>query len=205
MSAPASQTRQAREPGPATPGKTRIAIAGIAIESSAYSPHRAGHRDFAVLAGPAVVSRYPFLAPGTELREAADWRGVFYARSIPGGQVQRPVYEEYKQRILEGLAALGPLEGVYLDVHGAMSVEELDDAEGDLVTAIREVVGDGPLIASPMDLHGNVSERFALAVDLPTCFRFAPHTDTWQTRERAARNLLAWLGRVDRPRRAWVR
>lgn len=185
----------------------RIAILGMAIESSQYARHRAGRRDFVVREGAQVVDWYPFLAPGGGLRDAARWLGVLAARSIPGGPVLREVYDDLKARMLSGLAALGPepLDGILLEVHGAMSVDGMDDAEGDLVAAVRALVGPGPLIAAPMDLHGNVSERFALAVDLPTCFRLAPHEDSWQTRERSARTLLGWLARGGRPRRAWVR
>jgi microcystin degradation protein MlrC len=186
-------------------GKPRIAVAGLAIESSIYSAHRAGYRDFDVREGHAVLERYDFLAPGTTLGDAAEWVGVFYARSIPGGRVRRDVYEDFQGRVLAGLAQAGPLDGVYLDIHGAMSVDGMDDAEGDLVDAIRGVVGPGPIVSAPMDLHGNVSERLALGVDLPTAYRLAPHEDAWETRERAARNLLHWLDRGGRPRRAWVR
>ena len=184
----------------------RIAILGMAIESSQYAQHRAGYRDFVVREGDEVVAWYPFLAPGTELRNAAQWLGVFAARSIPGGPVLRAVYDDFKERMLQGLAALDPttLDGIYLEVHGAMSVDGMDDAEGDLVAAIRRLVGPEPLIAAPMDLHGNVSERFAVGVDLPTCFRLAPHEDSWDTRERSARTLLAWLAQGGRPHRAWV-
>ena len=184
----------------------RIAIVGMAIESSQYAQHRAGYRDFVVREGEEVVAWYPFLAPGTELRDAAQWLGVFAARSVPGGPVLREVYDDFKERMLQGLTALDPatLDGIYLEVHGAMSVDGMDDAEGDLVAGIRALVGPEPLIAAPMDLHGNVSERFALGVDLPTCFRMAPHEDAWDTRERSARTLLAWLAHGGRPRRAWV-
>jgi len=183
----------------------RIAIAGIAIESSAYAAHRAGHDDFVVLTGDDVRARYPFLAPGTPLGDAAEWVGVLYARSLPGGRVRREVYDDFRSRIVAGLRAAGDLDAVYLDVHGAMSVEGGDDAEGDLVEAVRAVIGPAPLVAAPMDLHGNVSERFARAVDLPTCFRLAPHEDADETRERSARTLLEWLARAERPARAWVR
>ena len=187
-------------------GRTpRIAVAGMAIESSIYAAHRAGYRDFDVREGPVVVERYEFLSTGTTLGDAADWVGVFYARSIPGGPVVREVYDDFKTRILDGLAKAAPLDGLYLDLHGAMSVEGMDDAEGDLVDAIRDVIGAEPIISAPMDLHGNVSERLALGVDLPTAYRLAPHEDAWETRERAARNLVDWLERGGRPRRAWVR
>jgi microcystin degradation protein MlrC len=190
-----------------TPRTPRIAIAGMAIESSAYAAHRAGHRDFHRLTGDALVARYPFLAPGAPLRAAADWRGVFYARSIPGGAVETAVYEDYRERIVTGLAALhaqAPLDALYLDVHGAMSVVGMDDAEGDLVTAVRAVIGPDVLVAATMDLHGNISPRFFAQVDLPTCYRLAPHEDAWETRERAARNLVAQLRDGGRPVRAWV-
>jgi microcystin degradation protein MlrC len=183
----------------------RIAIVGMAIESSAYSAHRAGYRDFPVLEGDAVRERYAFLAPGTPLGDAAEWIGVFYARSIPGGRVQRAVYDDFRERIVRGLAEAGPVDGVYFDIHGAMSVEGMDDAEGDLIDAVRGVVGPDPLITAPMDLHGNVSERLALGVELLTCYRLAPHEDAWETRERSARTLVEWLGRGGRPLRAWVR
>jgi microcystin degradation protein MlrC len=184
--------------------RPRIAIVGLAIESSAYSAHRAGYRDFPVLEGEAVRARYDFLAAGTPLGDAAEWIGVFYARSIPGGRVQRAVYEDFRDRIVRGLAAAGPVDGVYFDIHGAMSVDGMDDAEGDLIEAVRGVVGSEPIVVAPMDLHGNVSERLALGVELLTCYRLAPHEDAWETRERAARTLVEWLGREGRPLRAWV-
>ncbi|GAA1647054.1 M81 family metallopeptidase [Actinoplanes couchii] len=177
----------------------RIAIAGMHIESSAYAAHRAGYRDFSVLSGSAVLSRYDFLDP------AAEWIGILHARSIPGGKVLREVYDDFKQRILDGLRNAGPIDGLYFDIHGAMSVDGMDDAEGDLITAIRAVIGPDVLVSAPMDLHGNVSERFARAVELPTCYRLAPHEDAGETRERAARNLVAYLASGKRPHRAWVR
>src|SRR5690606_5441981 len=99
----------------------------------------------------------------------------------------------------------GPLDGVFLDLHGAMSVVGTDDAEGDLVAAIREVVGPEPMLSASMDLHGNVSEVLAREVDLLTCYRMAPHEDAWETKNRAARNLVQTLETGVTPVRAWVK
>lgn len=187
--------------------KPRIAILGMHIESSAYAAHRAGYRDFTVRTGADLLGRYAFLAPGTPLREAADWIGILHARSIPGGQVSTEVYADFRERIVSDLRRVvdeAPLDGVLFDIHGAMSVVGMDDAEGDLLSAVREIVGAGPLISTPMDLHGNVSERFFEGIDLATCYRLAPHEDVWETRERAARTLVDWLGRDERPLRARV-
>ena len=64
------------------------------------------------------------------------------ARARPaGGVVERGAYDAWKAEILEGLAAAGPLDGLFFDIHGAMSVQGMDDAEGDLINAIRGVIG----------------------------------------------------------------
>lgn len=188
--------------------RPRVAIAGVAIESSAYSPHRATERDFHRVEGDDLLHRYAALRSDGALHDRAEWIGVFYARSIPGGRVVADVYEQFARRIVDGIGAahtVAPLDGVYLDLHGAMSVDGMDDAEGDLVARIRATVGPDVLISASMDLHGNVSRALVSATDLLTCFRMAPHEDAWESRERAIRNLLRHLDSGVRPVSAWVR
>lgn len=190
------------------PSRPRIAIAGMAIESSTFSPHRAGERDFQRVEGAELVSRYDVLRDG-EFADRAEWLPVYYARSIPGGAVLAEVYESIKTRICEGLSRLiaegGALDGLFFDIHGAMSVVGMDDAEGDLVSAIREVIGGDVVISASMDLHGNVSRTLVENVDIVTCYRLAPHEDTWETRDRAIRNLVETLEAGTSVHRAWVR
>ncbi|MGX1933398.1 M81 family metallopeptidase [Microbacterium resistens] len=186
----------------------RIAIAGMAIESSTFSPHRAGERDFQRIEGEDLVQRYDALRGG-ELTDRAEWLPVYYARSIPGGAVLPEVYASIKARICAGLAELvaqeGGLDGLFFDIHGAMSVVGMDDAEGDLITAIREVIGQDVVVSASMDLHGNVSRTLIENVDLITCYRLAPHEDTWETRDRAIRNLVEALETDAETHKAWVR
>lgn len=178
--------------------RPRIGIAGIAIESSTFTPYRSSAADFEVRRGTgAILDRYPFFAgdspTGQALREAADYVGVLHARALPGGQLVREVYEGWTQEICEGLAAAHaeqPLNGFFFDIHGAMSVEGLVDAEGDLICAIRAVIGPDVVVGTAMDLHGNVSETLFDACDLLTCYRHAPHIDAWETRERGLRDLV---------------
>ncbi|MBE9403204.1 M81 family metallopeptidase [Brachybacterium sp. p3-SID1565] len=186
------------EPHRSEPRRPRIGIAGIAIESSTFTPYRSSAEDFEVRRGTEqILDRYPFFtggsASGKALREAADYVGVLHARALPGGQLVREVYEGWTQEICEGLAAAHaerPLDGFYFDIHGAMSVEGLEDAEGDLISAIREVIGPDVVVGTAMDLHGNVSETLFDACDLLTCYRHAPHIDAWETRERGLRDLV---------------
>ena len=118
----------------------------------------------------------------------------------------REAYESMTTEILDRLEAVLPLDGLFFDIHGAMSVVGLDDPEGDLLARIREVIGPDVLVSTSMDLHGNVSERLALHSDLITCYRMAPHEDAVESKQRAADNLLDRLesGLGKPPFKAWI-
>ncbi len=199
---------------PLSPGgiaRPRIGIAGISIESSTFSPHVSGDEAFTIRAGDELRAYYPFLDAGRELGEAAEWVPLTHGRSLPGGAVDPDTYLRMKDAIVSGIREQGPFDGFFFDIHGAMSVIGTTDAEGDLATAVREALGEDTLVATSMDLHGNVSEVLRDAVDLLTCYRMAPHEDWLNTKERAVHTLLARLrgphgsdplGR--RPWKAWV-
>jgi len=179
--------------------RPRVAIGGIAIESSTFSPHRSAAADFTIRRGADLGSRYDFLP------DHVDWQPLVHAGALPGGAVERSFYDAIKGELLEGLRAALPLDGVFLDIHGAMTVEGLTDAEGDLASAIRAVVGAACLISAAMDPHGNMSRRLVGALDLATSHRMSPHEDAALTKQRAVENLVACLDRGIRPARAWVR
>lgn len=184
---------------------TRIGIAGIASESSTFSPHRTTLADFTVLRGQDVLRRYPFLLPPDSWASEAEWVPTLHARALPGGAVTATTYEQLKTELVHLLTEAGPLDGAFLDLHGALSVPGYQDVEADLVGAIREVVGKQVLLSASMDLHGNMSRRLATMLDLATCYRTAPHEDEDETRERAARKLVDRIRHgLGRPHKAWI-
>ncbi|GAA2374808.1 microcystin degradation protein MlrC [Catellatospora methionotrophica] len=180
----------------------RIAIGGVHIESSTFSPHLSTAADFEVTRGDALLARYDWLT--LPWAEGVEWIPLVHARALPGGAVEAAAYEAWAAEIVDRIAASGPLDGMLLDFHGAMSVVGRDDAEGDLITAIRSALGPRPYVSAAMDLHGNVSQVLFDGCDLLTCYRTAPHVDVWETRERAARNLVEALHRGQRPHKALV-
>lgn len=185
--------------------RPRIAIAGIGIEASTFSPARSEAAAFHPDTGKAVLDRYPFLQPGEELREAAEWRGALVGKALPGGVVTADGFAELADDLLERLAAMPAIDGLLFDIHGAMTVEGIDDAEATLLARIREVIGTRPIVSTSMDLHGNVSPRLAHLSDLITCYRMAPHEDYMITKERAARNLVDLIATgAPRPAKAWI-
>jgi microcystin degradation protein MlrC len=183
----------------------RIAIAGMGTESSTFSPALAREDAFRVRKGKAVLVSYPFMATDS-FRNRAKWFPAMLANASPGGAVTRKAYESLVEQILDLLKKNVPYDGLFLDLHGAMSVTGLDDPEGDLIIRIRKVVGKETIISTSMDLHGNVSWRLAQNSDLITAFRMAPHEDRYETKERAIDNLLSRIenGKGKPVYKAWI-
>ncbi|OIW33773.1 Microcystin LR degradation protein MlrC [Coniochaeta ligniaria NRRL 30616] len=197
--------------------KPVIAICGLACETSTFTPSRTDAAAFHPQRGEEIIARYPFLEPSTKLGSSASWRGILTGHALPGGVVTREAFESLSNEISHGLRDLGAagtrVDGLWLDIHGAMCVEGMDDCEAELLRRVRHAVGPDTIISASMDLHGNVSRELAHGLDLVTCYRMAPHEDELETKERACRNLVEWLlarrkGRrnemLRRPYKAWV-
>jgi microcystin degradation protein MlrC len=174
----------------------RIAIGGIGHETNTFSPVWTGYQDFDLIRGAALLERtdgHAWQEEGVELLP------TFVARALPSGLVRKATYLQLKEELLHDLAMFLPVEGVYLDLHGAMEIEELGDGESDLVSAVRELVGPDVLISASLDLHGNISPTLVDRSDILTAFRTAPHRDDQETRLRALRLLVRALRTGTRP------
>ncbi|MCB9264968.1 MAG: M81 family metallopeptidase [Lewinellaceae bacterium] len=184
----------------------RIAIAGLAIESSTFSPAQTHEEAFHAKTGEDVFTLYPFLSPDSLDRKRAEWIPTLKGHALPGGIVTREAYESLVSKTLDMLRENGPYDGLFFDIHGAMSVVGLDDPEGDFIVRVREVIGKEPVISTCMDLHGNVSPRLAQNTDLITCYRLAPHEDAMESKKRAVENLLDRLesGKGKPAYKAWI-
>jgi microcystin degradation protein MlrC len=179
----------------------RVAFGGIQIECSTYSRIRARMEDFTVERGQALADDpffsllktypYPFLP-------------TLVADAVPGGPVERKTYEELKAEFLHRVRALLPLDGLYLPMHGAMYVEDMQDADGDWIAAARAVVGKDCLITASFDLHGSLSRRIIDNLDMLSAYRTAPHIDRQETARRACDMLVHCLDQQIRPTLVWA-
>ena len=120
--------------------------------------------------------------------------------------MSRETYDSLLNNTLSSLRKNLPYDGLFLDLHGAMSVEGLIDAEGDYIKKVREVVGYKTIISTSMDLHGNVSKKLVNESDLITCYRMAPHEDAMESKQRALENLLERIenGKGKPIYKAWI-
>ncbi len=176
-----------------------IGVAGLSCECCTFSPLLSGERDFVVSAGGELGDNYPFFAdyPDSEITP------LIQARAIPGGPIDPAFYDRFKAQLLDALTAHAPWDGIYLDMHGAANVHGRDDVEGDMIAAIRAVVGPGCLISASYDLHGNVSPRVAESLNMLTAYRTAPHLDYYETQQRAFALLMRALREGCKPTMAF--
>ena len=184
----------------------RIAILGLAIESCTFSPALTHEAEFHAKQGDAIFQFYPFLNKDSLLRQQATWIPLLIGRALPGGVVTKEAYASLVSKSIQLLKKNMPYDGIFFDIHGAMSVQGMEDPEADFIKQIRSVVGYKVLISTSMDLHGNVSLDLAKNTDFITCFRMAPHEDEIETKRRAVSNLVTRLanGKGKPAYKAWV-
>lgn len=130
---------------------------------------------------------------------------LLYASTCPGGPITRGTYEELRGELLERLRAALPVDGVLLPLHGAAAAEHVGDPEGDLIGAVRALVGaDTPVVAS-LDLHAHVTATMVRGADALLAWETYPHRDAVSTGQRAARLLADAMAGRCRPTMAMAK
>lgn len=91
----------------------RVAIAGIAIESSTFSPAVTHEEAFHARVGEDVFSFYPFMDEGEIHRKRANWFPTLRGHALPGGIVTREAYESLVGKTLTMLEQNLPYDGLF--------------------------------------------------------------------------------------------
>ncbi len=178
--------------------KKRIAIGSILHESNTFTPVLTdldAFRRMQYLKGPDLVSFHE----GKRTEIGGMLRGLDDAGAeaiplvscwaMPSGVVTRSAYETIKGEMLEGVRRAGSLDGILLALHGSMTVEGYPDPEGDLLSALRGIVGPIP-IAATLDHHANVSQLMVDKADFLLGYRTHPHVDQYEVGAQTGRTLL---------------
>jgi len=186
---------------------TKIAIAGFQHETNTFAPIPTVFRDFemggawpALTQGEALIETFaPLNIPiGGFIGAAreANWNLLpsLWAGAEPAGYVDSDGFDTITTMICEQIAAAGPIDGIYLDLHGAMVVDGIEDGEGEVLRRIRNDVPGAeqlPIVVS-LDLHGNLTPEFFELASGVTIYRTYPHIDMASTGARA-QQLMALL------------
>ncbi len=121
---------------------------------------------------------------------------LIWAGAVPSAPVTADCYQAISDEIIAGLRDALPLDGVFLDLHGAMVATGAPDGEGALLARVRAVVGPDVPVVAALDLHGNLSPQMVDKADRMVGFRTYPHVDMAETGRRAARELDRLLGKA---------
>ena len=188
----------------------RIAVGGFLHESHSFAPRPTRYVDFVspggwmgltegdeMLAG--IRGKSAPLAGVVEAAEAAGATLVPLAWCFanPAGPVQDEAFERISALICARLSRAldaGPLDGVYLDLHGAAVTDSFPDMEGELLRRVRAIVGSTPLTIS-VDPHCNLTRAMVDRSDGIAPFRTYPHVDMPDAGRRAMALLLQRIKR----------
>ena len=180
---------------------TVIAVGGWHHETNTFAPTPATYEAFTRDGGRPALSRgesmlealegFNLSAAGfidTAYAQGHEVRPLLWCEATPSAAVTRDAYERISAMFIEDLERLmtedQPPQALYLDLHGAMVAEHLDDGEGEFLSRVRRVVGDAmPLVAS-LDLHANVTAAMVERADVLVAYRTYPHVDRRETGER---------------------
>ena len=180
----------------------RLAVGGFQHETNTFAPQKATLDDFLA------PDAWPGLVRGADLFDAV--RGInlpaagfiqaahsshhvvvplTWCSATPSAHVTREAYERIASMLLEDLRSARHLDAVYLDLHGAMVAEHLDDADGELLRRVRHTVGPDVPVVATLDFHANVSPLLVEHASALIAYRSYPHTDMASSGERAMRLL----------------
>jgi len=179
-----------------------IAIGGFQHETNTFAPNPATLADFmaadawpGLTRGPALIEAVRGInLPAAGFIDEARSAGhtllpLTWCSATPSAHVTRDAYEYVSTLLLEDLRSHRNLDAVYLDLHGAMVAEHIDDADGELLRRVRMLVGAGVPIVASLDFHANVSSLMIEQASALLAYRTYPHVDMAQTGVRAMRCL----------------
>ena len=174
----------------------RFAIGGFQHETNTFAPVKASFRDFEMADG------WPGLTRGDAMLTAFDGINLpiagfiamarrqghvllptLWCSASPSAEVETDAYERIVGELLERIGALGKIDGIFLDLHGAMVTEEHQDGEGELLERLRKQVGAELPIVVSLDLHANITERMVRHASALVVCRTYPHVDLAETGE----------------------
>jgi microcystin degradation protein MlrC len=188
------------------PPKYRIAIAEVHQETNSFSPvvttEDAFKGESPILHGSEIIPYSKeeknqlggFIAAVKKFGKGEiEIVPILKARSVSGGPVDRGLYDRFRKEITEGLKNVGKIDGVYLSLHGAMGVVGMRDPEGDLLAAVRGVLGRNVPIGVSHDLHANVTRKRAELATFIVGYHTNPHRDFYDVGFKAGEILVKTL------------
>ncbi|NRP75637.1 hypothetical protein ILFOPFJJ_06560 [Ensifer psoraleae] len=177
------------------PKAYRVVIARFCHESNRQNPETTGEDFFLIERGRNTLRSPSGVLKGLAEKLAAvgvELEPVFSVDAPPSGLVDHAFYLRRREELLEAVRQLKP-DAIGLDLHGAMGTTQIPDAEGDLLEALRLLVGPDVPIAIGLDLHAHLTWRMLDNTDICIGYKENPHSDTVECGEKVAELLIERL------------
>ena len=181
----------------------RIAVAGFQHETNTFAPTLATYEEFekadawpGLIRGDEVIHALSGVhASLTGFVDAAMASGgyeiipVLWCAAEPSSYVTTDAFERIADMIVNDIGVAGDLDGIYMELHGAMVTQKHEDGEGELLRRIRDVTGPDLPIAVSLDFHANVTPEIMKHASSINIFRTYPHIDLVETGAKAFTSL----------------
>lgn len=148
-----------------------IPTSRASFEACFYAPPGAHPDEPKLCTGPLVAARRRAAQDGFTLVEGS----CFWAE--PSGTLSQAGWTSMRDEILAQARAAMPLDGALMGFHGALVAEGVDDAEGEMLEMLREIVGPSCVIGAEYDPHCHLTERRVRLADVSVLFKEYPHVD----------------------------
>ena len=169
----------------------KILVAGFHHESNTFSPIVTTEDDFVVLRGEEVFSQiHNYGSINGVISTFQSFEGyeilpTLFARAVPNGLVSKDFYLKIRDEFLDMIQSKEGIDAITLALHGSMRVEEIGDAEGDILELLRLRFPTIPILAA-LDMHATITEKMMANATAFVGYKCAPHTDTYETGAQAA-------------------
>ncbi len=128
---------------------------------------------------------------------------LVWVKGISGGPASRATFDAITSELLDRLRQAMPVDGVLLSLHGSFAAAGIDDADGAVLAAVRELVGPDCPVMAVHDLHCNLTREMARSADVLVVERTYPHTDMAERAFHAADLMARTIVGEIRPRMAF--
>src|SRR5690625_1833407 len=166
----------------------KIMVGGLYHESNTFNPIMTNIDDFIIDEGKEMLNK----VASTEVFEQAGVEVItsIYAFGLPSGVVSEDAYRILSDKILKPLKDNSDVDGVWLHLHGSMTVENIGSCELQLLKEIREIIGFKIPISLTLDIHCNNDLELGKYANIIRTYRSVPHIDQKETEKITARLLL---------------
>lgn len=180
----------------------KVAIAGLYHETNTFSVKPTtiqDFKDYQFALGNDILERYRgtntemggmiTAAAQTDLELAP----LLFAAAVPSGTITRDCYDHLCADIEDLLRQAEPIDGLLLVLHGAAVADGAEDADGYLLSRMRQMLGDERPIVATTDYHANISRLMFGTADVIVGYDSFPHVDMSERGEEAVRLLCSLM------------